>query len=304
MVGWRQPSKLILNERLQGSSASGGSVLSLDCSERRQRCAFPVLKPRGNVFLCPAFRKTDEGFDQPAGANRLPLGRLWSSATGRGIQDLRPSEDELHRSEQKTNCSAFMVWSLRQSPCPVGQARALQGAASPGAPLAAPEPSAGAAGAARGRSAVRLSGNSRRKVGTPPLSGTGCLGPGRPLGAAGGALGPLCRGGSAARLRLSIAAGAGAGAAPAISGRAAPLHTWPGPSTLSTSPPSAAPRAWLSRDASAPLPACSAMSSAAARVGSAPRSLLRASLRSPSAGGATRRSGVLSAGALRNYFLH
>ncbi|CAN8196837.1 unnamed protein product [Coccothraustes coccothraustes] len=50
------------------------------------------------------------------------------------------------------------------------------------------------------------------------------------------------------------------------------------------------------------------MSSAAARVGTAPRSLLRpggpGSLRSPSAGSAIRRSGVSSVGALRNYFLY
>lgn len=72
------------------------------------------IKHGRKCVLCPAYLKTEERFGQPAGANRLPLGWLWSSAPGPGAQDLRPSEDELQRRRQKTNCSAAVAGSELQ----------------------------------------------------------------------------------------------------------------------------------------------------------------------------------------------
>lgn len=82
-----------------------GSILSLERSERGRRCAFPVLNTGGNVFLCPAYLKTEERFGQPAGANSCHSGGFgavfWtrcsgpSSVGGRATEE--GAEDKLQR---------------------------------------------------------------------------------------------------------------------------------------------------------------------------------------------------------------
>lgn len=299
MVGWRQPSKLTLNGRLRGSSASGkrffpwlqweGTNIPLSCIKHKRKC-LPVSRfPENGLGIWPA------------GANKLPLGWLWSSAAGPGTQDLRPSEDELQRRGQKTNSCASVISSQRQGSHPRGRHGYCPGSAglrgssggTPGTPRAALSPLPGHRGLL-GAAATCGWADSAQKSWNPAAA-RNREAPCRPSQPQAVPRGGLC---SPSRIAPLQRPGGGGPQPPPRryfrAGGAAPHLARPGPSSLAPPPPSAAPRAWPSRDASAPLPAAkgppmsSAMSSAAARVGTAPRSIRPpggpGSLRSPRRG--------------------